>query len=166
MTSDLHQSDIVTGVILVDHGSRRAESNQMLHDAVERFRAQSAFAIVEPAHMELAQPDLSVAFQRCVEQGVRRVVVFPYFLSPGRHWNEDIPALVRRAADPFPDVEWVVTAPFGLHPGMNAIIEDRIHSCLSRTFPADDASHATDSSGCDLCGPQLTCLNRNSSRVS
>ena len=49
----------VVGVIIVDHGSRRRESNEMLHEATARFAAQSEFSIVEPAHMELAEPTIA-----------------------------------------------------------------------------------------------------------
>lgn len=39
------------GVIIVDHGSRRQESNLMLNDFVTMFRARTGYRIVEPAHM-------------------------------------------------------------------------------------------------------------------
>ena len=81
------------GIVIVDHGSRRASSNRMLEDFVEIFAAQAPTSIVEPAHMELAEPSIRVAFGRCVAKGAARVVVMPYFLLPGRHWNEDIPRL-------------------------------------------------------------------------
>lgn len=119
-------TDSVTGIIIVDHGSRREESNQLLLAAVDRFRETGPFSIVEPAHMELAQPDIAEAFRRCVERGAAEVIVFPYFLSPGRHWNQDIPELTAAAAVDFPQVTWKVTAPFGLHDGMLQIIVERI----------------------------------------
>ena len=72
------------GIIIVDHGSRRAASNEMLLEAARQFAQHSDFGIVEPAHMELAEPSIAQAYQRCVEQGATRVIVFPYFLSPGR----------------------------------------------------------------------------------
>ena len=119
-----------TAILIVDHGSRRGESNDMLLEVAVRFAAVSEHTIVEPAHMELAEPTIAQAFAKCVERGATRVVVFPYFLSPGRHWTEDIPALVRTAATQFPGVQWLVTAPFGLHPQMLTIMQDRIHNCL------------------------------------
>jgi sirohydrochlorin ferrochelatase len=124
------KTGVVTGIIIVDHGSRREESNQTLLDAVTAFRAQSAWSIVEPAHMELAPPDIATAFGNCVAHGARRVIIFPYFLSPGRHWTEDIPSLAAEAAAEWTGVEWHVTAPFGLHPAMSSIINDRIAECL------------------------------------
>lgn len=137
-----------TAVIIVDHGSRRMESNETLHRATSRFAADSKYEIVEPAHMELAEPSIATAFDRCVQRGARRVIVFPYFLSPGRHWTEDIPAIVAQAAQKHSTVEWLVTAPFGLHPDMNAIIADRIERCLQNA----SASHEVQSPlHCDIC---------------
>lgn len=132
-----------TGIIIVDHGSRRQASNDMLHAATRCFADQSVWSIVEAAHMELAQPDIATAYSRCVDQGARRIVVFPYFLSPGRHWSQDIPRLVATAAEPFPGTEWLVTAPFGLHKDMPTIISDRIQQCLGVSDSGD--GH------CDVC---------------
>ncbi|MEZ6127993.1 MAG: CbiX/SirB N-terminal domain-containing protein [Planctomycetaceae bacterium] len=138
-----------TAIIVVDHGSRRQASNDMLLQATQNFVSQSDYTIVEPAHMELAQPDIATAFRKCVERGANRVIVFPYFLSPGRHWTEDIPSLVAAAAKPFPEVEWLVTAPFGLHPDMSAIISDRIAQCLRNA--------STGGLGCDVCQGTRRC---------
>jgi sirohydrochlorin ferrochelatase len=119
------------GVVIVDHGSRRAESNAMLLDVVELFRRQSEFSIVEPAHMEQAEPSLGAAFDRCVERGAELVVVHPYFLLPGKHWKHDIPALAAQAAERRPGVRYVVTEPLGLHPLMAEIMNQRIAASLA-----------------------------------
>jgi len=143
-----------TAVIIVDHGSRRAESNETLHRATARFAADSKYEIVEPAHMELAEPSIATAFERCVQRGAERVIVFPYFLSPGRHWKDDIPKLVAQVAQKHPDIEWLVTAPFGLHPDMNAIITDRIESCLQNA--AAIRAHQSPPA-CDVCSGTSGC---------
>ena len=119
------------GVILVDHGSRREESNQLLLEVVEHFAKASGLVIVEPAHMELAEPSIATAFARCVQCGAKTVVVFPYFLLPGRHWHEDIPRLAAEAAASHPGVQFRVTAPFGHHPLLFDVIGERIADCLA-----------------------------------
>ncbi len=125
-------------VILVDHGSRRAESNDMLLEVVAAFRQHSAWKIIEPAHMELAEPSIASAFARCVEQGAQLVVVFPYFLSPGRHWHEDIPRLAAEAAANHLGVEYRVAEPIGLHPLMLQIIDERIANSLDSRLRGND----------------------------
>lgn len=146
-----HTGSDTIGIIIVDHGSRRRESNEMLHVAAKRFANQSQYSIVEPAHMELAEPTIAQAFSKCVDRGASHVIVFPYFLSPGRHWTEDIPALVAMAGRNYPDVRWLVTAPFGLHPGMLEIINDRIQHCLKQ------AQSLEDDIGCDVCENSAPC---------
>jgi len=103
----------------------------MFEELVSRFAAQSPFDVVEPAHMELAEPSIETAFRRCVERGAQRVVVMPYFLLPGRHWDQDIPQLTRRAAAAHPGVEYLVASPIGLHPMMLGVIQARLDHCLA-----------------------------------
>lgn len=115
-----------TGIVIVDHGSRVERSNELLNDVVDRFRAQMDWSIVEPAHMELAEPTIADAFAACVRQGAKLVVVHPYFLLPGRHWREDIPRLAAAAAADHEGVQIVVTPPLGIHDLMSEIMQDRI----------------------------------------
>lgn len=120
------------GMIIVDHGSRRPESNDLLLEVVEAYRRHSGWPIVEPAHMELAEPSIAVAFARCVELGAKQVLIVPYFLAPGRHWSEDIPRLAAEAASPFRElgISHIVTPPLGLHPLMLQVIDDRAREGL------------------------------------
>ena len=135
-TSDL-------GVIIVDHGSRRSQSNEMLLQVVHLFQTSSRYKIVEPAHMELAEPSIATAFDRCVSQGARLVIINPYFLLPGRHWSQDIPALAADVAQRHSGIRFLVTAPLGLHPLMAQIMQSRIDHCLA---------HVKGEAGpCDVC---------------
>ena len=142
------------GVVLVDHGSRRDESNQLLLQVVEAYRKHADWQIVEPAHMELAEPSIAAAFAKCVDQGAELVVVFPYFLAPGRHWHQDIPALAAKAAEPWPEVRFLVTAPLGLHELMLQIIDTRIAHCLQHAAGTADM--------CDVCDATSTCKLQSS----
>ncbi len=137
------------GIVLVDHGSRRAESNRMLERVAELVVSETGREIVEPAHMDLAEPTVAQAFDRCVARGAEVVVVHPYFLLPGRHWREDIPRLAALAAARHPGVRWLVTAPLGLHPALAQVVEDRIRHCL--------ACAAGEAAPCEVCGDGRGC---------
>jgi sirohydrochlorin ferrochelatase len=140
------------GIIVVDHGSRREESNALLIDAANHFARATGLPIVEPAHMELAEPSIGTAFGRCVSRGATTVVIFPYFLLPGRHWQDDIPRLAAEAACQHPGVRYLVTAPFGLHPLMAEVMRDRIQHCLEHAQGNADA--------CELCAGTNHCQLR------
>jgi len=126
-TPDAHE----IGLIVVDHGSRRGASNEMLEVMAGMVAEAVPYRIVEPAHMELAEPSIQAAFDRCVERGAKMVVVSPYFLLPGRHWDQDIPGLTAEAATRHPGVPFLVAAPLGLHPLMARVVESRVAHCLA-----------------------------------
>jgi sirohydrochlorin ferrochelatase len=113
-------------VLLVDHGSRRAEANELLDEVAALVRQRlGAGSVVEPAHMEIAEPTIARAFTRCVEQGATRVVVHPFMLAPGRHVTEDLPRLVAEAAAPHDGVTFAMAAPLGSHAGVIDAVVDR-----------------------------------------
>ena len=93
------------------------------------YRREGRHAIVEPAHMELAEPSMQDAVDRCVEQGARHIVVAPYFLATGKHWDRDIPRLAAEAVARHAGVTHQVAMPIGLHPLMAKIIDERIDEC-------------------------------------
>lgn len=110
----MRTTDEKTALILVDHGSRFQEANDMLVDVVKVVKELSGIQRVYPAHMELAEPSVGQAFAQAVGEGASCVIVHPYFLSPGRHSTTDIPRLVEEAAAAFPGVAHCVTAPLGI----------------------------------------------------
>lgn len=104
----------------------------MLLKFVELYHEATGMAIVEGAHMELAEPTISQAFDACVRRGARRVAVAPYFFFPGKHIQEDIPRLVEEAAASHPGVEWVIAEPIGLDVRMADVVHSRVQASLVR----------------------------------
>ena len=140
------------GIVIVDHGSLRVEANRWHESFVEEWRERGDYRIVEPAHMELARPSIGDAFDACVTAGATTVIVVPYFLWPGSHWQRDIPDLAAEAAARHPHVEHLVTAPLGPHPLLATIVEQRVEHCLA---------HAAGSAPeCDVCAGTGSCRLR------
>lgn len=121
-----------TGIIICDHGSRRAQSNDSLKTVAERFagRFSEDCRIVEPAHMELAMPDIDKAYESCVKQGANHIVVLPLFLAKGKHWTRDIPSLTSQAARKHPGTSYQIAEPLGL--------DELLLDLLKKRFDADD----------------------------
>jgi sirohydrochlorin ferrochelatase len=113
-------------LVLVDHGSRRAEANAQLERVAERLRARLPGWIVRAAHMELADPSLEQAVDACVAEGAAEIVVHPYFLTPGSHGVVDVPELARRAALRHSGVSVRVTEPLGFDERLLDVILERI----------------------------------------
>lgn len=132
-----------TGIILVDHGSRLPAANAMLLEVAALFRRVSGRGIVEAAHMELAEPSIGEAFDRCVAQGAKIIIVHPYFLSPGRHSTHDIPRLTTEAAARHPGVRFHVTPPLGLDEKIAMVIQQRVEECRQAGYQCPRCVHRT-----------------------
>jgi sirohydrochlorin ferrochelatase len=109
-------------ILLVDHGSRKSEANEMLGSMEKLVQDMAGAVIVRHAHMELEEPTIAQGFASCVEAGASEVIVFPYMLSPGRHSTSDIPRMVGEIASSHPGVRFSVTPPFGIHEKLGEII--------------------------------------------
>ena len=110
-------------ILIVDHGSVRAEANHMLECVANLVQAMAGpDVLVKFAHMELAEPLIPEGFAACVNAGATEVIVFPYMLSPGKHSTRDIPRMVAEAAAGFPGVAYRVTTAFGVHEKLGELI--------------------------------------------
>lgn len=113
-------------VLLIAHGSRRAEANDDLIRLAGVLRATRQYAIVEPAYLEIAEPGIPAAGASCVAQGATMVKLLPYFLSAGAHVVDDLQAHCRELSGRFPNVTFELCPPLGLHPLMIEIVLDRL----------------------------------------
>ena len=141
------------GLVVVDHGSTRPDANRRHEEFVRGWDGDGGYLVVEPAHMELAEPSIGSAFDACVAAGATMVAVAPYFLWPGRHWTEDIPALAAEAAARHPGVTYVVAAPLGPHPLLRDVVDERVRHCLAHVTghgPPCEMCTGAGSAGCRL----------------
>ena len=113
-------------ILLVDHGSRRAEANALLENVADQIRKRAAESIVEIAHLEIAEPGIGEGIETCVGKGATDIIVHPFFLGPGRHTSEDIPAQVEGAAQRHPNVRIRISEPLGSHAALIDVILDRV----------------------------------------
>ena len=80
--------------------------------------------------MELAEPSIATAFDKCVKMGATKIICHPYFLSRGRHVQEDIPALLLAASSNHENIEYVITEPLGMQDELTNAIDLCIKKAL------------------------------------
>ena len=141
-------------ILLVDHGSRKREANDMLVCMANLVQAMAgADVIVRPCHMELSEPSIAAGFASCVEAGATEVIVFPYMLSPGRHSTSDIPRMVKEVSVSYPGVSFSVTPAFGVHEKLGEIVLGRAGISISADFDESAANRCWDPACSEqLCG--------------
>ena len=98
-------------LLLVAHGSRRAQSNDEIAALARRVaeKASSRFGAIEHAFLELAEPLIPDGIQRCIDQGATSVSVVPYFLARGTHVADDIPEQVAIKQKEYPHMDIHIT---------------------------------------------------------
>lgn len=118
------------GLLVVGHGSRRAEANDVVHAVAGQLADRLPGWVVQPAFLELLSPTIAEGYAALVAAGCSRVVAHPYFLFPGNHSTVDIPAALRLAAEEHGSLPWTVTAPLDLDPRIVDVVVDRVMTAL------------------------------------
>jgi sirohydrochlorin ferrochelatase len=119
---------VTTGIIVFAHGSRIEPANEAVRSVAADLARTGDLPIVEAAFLELGRPSLEEAADLLVARGVGRILILPYFLTPGLHLERDLPALVDRISKKNNTVMIQVAASLDGHPGLVDILADRARS--------------------------------------
>ncbi len=114
-----------TALLLIAHGSRRAEANDDLHHLAAKLRERGEYGHVQVSFLELAEPSIPDGGALCVAAGAKRVVMLPYFLSPGVHARDDMRKAQTELAERFAEVSFLLAQPLGRHPLLEEIVVQR-----------------------------------------
>lgn len=118
-------------IILIGHGSPKKDANnieqvgRLLHSKLHNGCNKDC---VKAAYLQFAEPDIMGAIKECVDGGVDRIILHPYFLYSGMHVTKDIPEMIKDAKSKYPGVEFVYTEPLGIHDKLIQIVAERIRS--------------------------------------
>ncbi|MDP2744246.1 MAG: precorrin-8X methylmutase [Dehalococcoidia bacterium] len=116
------------GILVLAHGSRRAEAGDLVTNMVARLRADLDSDLVEPAFMELAMPDIPTSLAKLIGKGCQQIVVMCLFLVNGNHLVKDVPSLLEKALAQRNGVSFTLTPPLLQSPGMYHLVLE----CLQR----------------------------------
>ena len=111
-------------LLLVAHGSRREASNEEVRQITQKIRKQASdkFSKIECAFLELAEPSIPQGIDNCISNDVNGVIVFPYFLSAGRHVSMDIPEIVMKKQQEYPNKNIEIVTHLGAVDGVASLI--------------------------------------------
>ncbi len=115
-------------LLLVAHGSRRDLSNEEVRQITDKIREQASqqFLSIECAFLELAEPSIPEGIDRCIKAGAETVVIFPYFLSAGRHVSIDIPEIIEKKQAEYQDKTIQMVKHMGAMDGVAALILEHL----------------------------------------
>jgi sirohydrochlorin ferrochelatase len=120
-----------TGVIVFTHGSVLPEANDIMVRLVDKLRRRLGTDFIEPCFMELSQPDIPAAIEKLIARGCNHIFGYAFFLVPGKHLQQDIPAIIERALKRHPGVTYEITEPMMDDPALLDLVEKRIERALA-----------------------------------
>ncbi len=113
-----------SGLIIFSHGSKRASSIHHILQLTEFMKQNLSqrFFHVNAAFLEFAEPNLAQAVAEHHSLGMEKVIVFPYFLTPGKHVESDIPEEMEKIKVEYPSLQ-LSCAPFmASHANWNSLM--------------------------------------------
>jgi sirohydrochlorin ferrochelatase len=121
-------------LVLVGHGSRAPEANAALVD-LARTLARDAGVPAFPGYLEMTEPTIPGALRAAAASGARRIVVVPYFLSPGMHVRRDLTEIVAAARAEL-GVTIEISDFLGAHPEVPRLLADLARMALNARVPS------------------------------
>ena len=103
-------------VLLVSHGSRSIQTKREVRQLLSRLKPVINTDILKYAFLEIERPSIPEAIDQCVKKGAQEIIILLNFLNAGRHVDEDIPEIIRKARQKHKNVQIISTIPVGQHP--------------------------------------------------
>jgi precorrin-8X/cobalt-precorrin-8 methylmutase len=126
-------------IILMGHGSRVPEAGKDMEEVARRLKDKYGYSSVEICFASRLGPHFPEVFEKCVNQGAKKILAIPYFLHGGLHMLLDIPEMMQEAAQKFPHVKLILGKSLGFDEGLVDLVERRIEEskdlCDVRDLP-------------------------------
>lgn len=113
-------------ILLLGHGSKAKEANETLKKVAVAVKRAGGYGEVLPAFLQLAQPDFQGGVDILAARGFKDIIVMPYFLYPGLHVTQDIPAEIEKAASTHPGLKIQYAKWLGFHDKLIDITLERL----------------------------------------
>ncbi len=117
-------------MLIIAHGSRREAANEEFRNIVDKVREQVSdlYARVEPAFLDSVAPTLDEAAAALIGDGARQIDVYPFFLTTGKHADQDIPRLAAAINARNPNCTVAMLEYLGKGEGLLDVIIRHIHA--------------------------------------
>jgi len=112
-------------ILLLGHGSRLTEANKALEQVAHLVKEMGDIQLVETAFLQFEKPDFFEGVTNCISKGAKRIIVHPYFLYKGRHFEEDITEMIGQAQEKYADITFALTEPLGVHKNIAKVVLER-----------------------------------------
>jgi sirohydrochlorin cobaltochelatase len=121
-----------SAVVLLAHGSRREEANLLVQELADGMWEQLGGPLVTAAYWKVG-PDLRQTLRELSHQGLRHIVIVPYFLSEGSI-TERIDLEIERLSSEFPKMHILRATALGEDERLLPLMQGLVLSVLESAF--------------------------------
>lgn len=123
-------------IIIISHGSPKQEANELenLIPHLATLLKKNA-SDIKIAYLKYGSPKVEEAILDFIDQGSKRIIIHPFFLSYGSHVSYDIPEMIKNYRKKYPEVEFLITQPLGKHKDIAILIADLIKKYMPTNHP-------------------------------
>lgn len=132
--SNIQDNSAVDAVILLGHGSRVKNAGRSMEMVATMLKEKYGYSIVETCHMSRLGPHFPEAFDKCLANGARHILLIPYFLHEGVHMKMDIPGMMQACVAKHPEVRLVM----GKHLGFDTLLADLVQKRIEESVRLGD----------------------------
>jgi sirohydrochlorin cobaltochelatase len=113
-------------VCIAGHGSRDKDGIEEFLTLSSKFKEREPKRIVECGFLEFAKPTIDEAIEKCVQDGIKNIVVIPGVLMAAGHAKNDMPSEVIAVSRKYPSVNITYGRSLDVHPKVLRVCENRI----------------------------------------
>ncbi len=110
-----------TLLLLIAHGSRKAQANEevrQLAQQLENLRREKVIA----CFLEHGAPSISEGIDLAIQESPESILALPYFLTAGRHVQEDLQSILEEKARAHPGTPIRLAPYLGSHPQLATLL--------------------------------------------
>ena len=127
-----------TGILLISHGSPREEANKAFAELTGRVAARLNSDIILPTYFSIKRPNIMDQVGKLVEQGIKHIIMLPYFLGNGQHIRADIPEQLDQCKEKYPEITMEFLPTLQGEPGVEDVLTERLMPYISKDTPLPD----------------------------
>ncbi len=120
-----------TGILLISHGSPRDEANKAFSKLTSRIAARLNSNNILPTFFSIKRPNIMDQVGKLAEQGVKHIIMLPYFLGNGQHIRADIPAQLEKCNEQYPEIEIEFLSTLQGEPGVEDVLTEKLMPYVS-----------------------------------
>ncbi|SHM90251.1 sirohydrochlorin chelatase [Gracilibacillus kekensis] len=124
-------------VIYICHGSRLQKAKIESYALIDKVKKGVDIPLQETCFLELQEPTLSETVHKVIEKGATNVIIMPILLLTAGHAKKDIPNIIDKEKDKYPDVDFIYGRAIEVDYKMVEILIDRISTCTSEVEEYD-----------------------------